>query len=331
MQKIFIPSSPSDTCMKRKVVLHGPSTLTVSLPSAWTQRHRIKKGTDLEITTKDDRLIISPAELTEYEHIHINLEDLDRTFAKLFIRSAYRKGFDTIDISYKDPNIPHIRTGRPQAARQIILSEAKQLIGFEVTDIRERGAEIRNLTTDRPDDFNRVLRNSFQHLSQFSKDLVGSMQTNKLLPLDIVEERHGVTEKFINYCLRLLNKKETLPPRQERILYHIISSVDAVNNIYKWFYRDGVLHHKPFHAQSLAYCVAVNRYLDTFIQLFYHTDNKSLSAIGCQRKDLRMQLAGLADDLPGSEILLLAELKEIVEILYLLAVTLMELHHESNN
>jgi hypothetical protein len=35
--------------IKRKVILHGPSTLTVSLPSKWVKNHNIKKGDELNI------------------------------------------------------------------------------------------------------------------------------------------------------------------------------------------------------------------------------------------------------------------------------------------
>ncbi len=44
--------------MKRKVSLHGPSTLTVSLPSKWVKKYCIKKGDELDIEEKNSTLII---------------------------------------------------------------------------------------------------------------------------------------------------------------------------------------------------------------------------------------------------------------------------------
>ena len=35
--------------MRRKIVQHGPATLTLSLPSGWAKKWGIKKGSELEV------------------------------------------------------------------------------------------------------------------------------------------------------------------------------------------------------------------------------------------------------------------------------------------
>lgn len=326
MEKVKKKGTIVQSGMKRKVVSHGPATLTISLPSVWVKRHRIRKGMELNLSIKDEKLVIAPQKLSEFENITLNIDGLDRTFAKLCIRSAYRKGYDNLKIAYRQPKIVHYRTGAFIDVGTIAKQEARQLIGFEITDLKPGLIEFSNLTQERNEEFGLIMKKSMLHLRLFLETIVLAVQKGEQISLEELEEKHSHTEKLNNYCLRLLNKTETLPPREERILYHIISSLDAVNNILKWFYRDGVIRHKPLSKKGVGYLADVLEYVDRFIHIYLHFDRKRLSALGKLRKNLRDDLAKLANKLSGPELLLLAELKAIVEIIYLLAVTLMELY-----
>ncbi|MBI2136461.1 AbrB/MazE/SpoVT family DNA-binding domain-containing protein, partial [Candidatus Woesearchaeota archaeon] len=44
--------------MKRKLVQHGNTSLTVSLPKKWTDKFNLKKGDEIEIVEKDDKLFL---------------------------------------------------------------------------------------------------------------------------------------------------------------------------------------------------------------------------------------------------------------------------------
>ena len=45
--------------MKRKIVQHGQSTLTLSLPSKWVKKNNIKKGQLLDVNVSEKGLLIS--------------------------------------------------------------------------------------------------------------------------------------------------------------------------------------------------------------------------------------------------------------------------------
>jgi len=51
--------------MKRKVTLHGPATLSVSLPLKWARMFNVKKGDELEVVEQKDSLLISPSTIKE--------------------------------------------------------------------------------------------------------------------------------------------------------------------------------------------------------------------------------------------------------------------------
>ena len=58
--------------MKRKVVLHGPSTLTISLPYSWIRKFNIKKGQELNVEECGKELVIKIEEEPNLEKREIN-------------------------------------------------------------------------------------------------------------------------------------------------------------------------------------------------------------------------------------------------------------------
>ena len=58
---------------RRKVVKHGPSTLTLSLPTSWVQKHGIKKGTELLITPQHGLLSITTLNPSEGKKTELDL------------------------------------------------------------------------------------------------------------------------------------------------------------------------------------------------------------------------------------------------------------------
>ena len=198
--------------MKRKVVLHGPATLTVSLPSSWVKRHKIRKGSELFLDTYDEKLIIRPQKNTERESINLKVDGLDRTSAKLFIRSAYRKGFDNIKLIYKKQEFEHIRSNTKTNIMEIVKNESNQLVGFELINIQDNKMELAHLTSDKTEEFSRVLRKSFHCLIDFAVMIGCAIRNGKVISPEFLEEKHNITEKFNNYCLRLLNRKVITPP-----------------------------------------------------------------------------------------------------------------------
>jgi phosphate uptake regulator len=314
--------------MKRKVVLHGPSTLTISLPTEWVKQHKIKKGTEINLTIQENDLLVSPNDNTESEKIILNIDNLDRTFVRAYIRSAYHKGYDSITVKYTNPLFLHVRTNTQKEINDIINEEVSQLVGFEIIDIKKGSIELANLTYDKNEDFNKILKKIFLQLSDFCELVINSISENKKIDLRLVQEKHDIIEKFDNYCLRLLNKKYTLPARDERILYHIVSSIDTVNNIFKVFYRDGVYQSPKLHQKTVEFYKHVLTYIVDFRELFYKYENSLVFEMSKKRKKIREELWQISEKVPARDLLLMVELKQIVEILYNLIITVMEFNHK---
>ena len=64
--------------IKRKVVLHGRSTLTVSLPSIWLKKLKISKGDELEVREYGNEIRISRENGMYLGKKSININNLAR-------------------------------------------------------------------------------------------------------------------------------------------------------------------------------------------------------------------------------------------------------------
>jgi phosphate uptake regulator len=58
--------------MKRKIVKHGQSTLTVSIPSKWAKNNNLHNGDLINIEASKDKLILSKED-KYFEEIEIDL------------------------------------------------------------------------------------------------------------------------------------------------------------------------------------------------------------------------------------------------------------------
>ena len=133
--------------MLRKIVQHGPATLTLSLPSGWAKKWGIKKGAELEVEEFGKELRIKADKIpTTNEKKELALGNLNRA-GKSYLTSAYRQGFDEISLSYDDPNFYLV-------IQKLV---ANDLIGFEVTERGLNNCIIKDLTGYNKNEFENSL------------------------------------------------------------------------------------------------------------------------------------------------------------------------------
>ena len=102
--------------MKRRVVLHGTSTLTISLPSRWVKRFDIKKGDELDVEDYGRELRVN-ADSSGFERKMIEVGNLRRV-GKSCITSSYRQGYDEIELGYEDSD--YLKTIRDLISKDIM-------------------------------------------------------------------------------------------------------------------------------------------------------------------------------------------------------------------
>ncbi len=204
--------------MKRKVILHGPSTLTVSLPFKWAGQHNIGKGDELNVEPEGSMLKVYPGdEKAATKKRKVDFSRLDLQSMRIILTVLHKSGYDELEITFKDP----------EAVRALQERINSRLIGYEIIEQRKNTCVVKNVAGDHLSEADALLRRSFLVMLSMADNSLADLKAGsyaKLPELLVLEETNN---KLVNYCQRLLNKK---PFKDEKTVYSYMI-VWAVENL----------------------------------------------------------------------------------------------------
>src|SRR3989338_4633091 len=128
---------------QRKLIQHGPSSLTIALPIKWLKERGIKKGDSMHIGAEGNKLVLSTEEAIKLEKISIDVTNLDRTSILLYIQSLYRFGYNEIEVKFEKITTTHYRKDQQVTISSVIHEIANRLIGAEIIEESENRALIK--------------------------------------------------------------------------------------------------------------------------------------------------------------------------------------------
>jgi phosphate uptake regulator len=180
--------------MRRKIVQHGNSTLTLSLPFRWIKAQRLKKGDELEVSEMGKNLLVKVDRRPEraVAALHFKKEDV---FMKRSLLNLYHDGYDEVRLDFDGP----VPVGE-------ILNKIEELLGFEIVEQSEHRCVIRNVANVLPEEFEPMLRRVFTVGISFSADILEATRSGRYEPLSAGAKIERETNKLVNYCQRALNK-----------------------------------------------------------------------------------------------------------------------------
>ena len=210
--------------MKRKVVKHGPSTLIISIPSAWAKKYDVKQGDELDVDEQKSRLVIDAKTQQNSKELKIDISNLPKKLIERFFINAYQLGYDKIDITYNDPKIC-----------LFLQDKIQQLWGFEIIERNDEGCIIKNIATKIDLDFDKSLRKIFFLVSGIAKTTHEAYKNGDKKLLNNIHYKDIDVNKFAYFCLRTLNKQQYVGGLEEggHVLYHLIIKIENLADNYK--------------------------------------------------------------------------------------------------
>ncbi len=264
--------------MKRKIVLHGPSTLTVSLPASWAKKFSIKKGDELEVDEIGNELRVSASNELIAGFKEINIGDRKR-FGKSCITSSYRRGFDEIHLNY-DSN-DYIKT-----VKDLVTSE---LTGFEIIKHGNKCCVIKDLTGHSKDEFDNALRRTWLLILDMANEAYISIRKGEFENLENIMLMDESVNKFSNYCLRILGKRGHSDFSKTHLYFHLIKSLEKIADSYKGLCS----HHQDVDDKSLEMFNELNKCLENFYSAFYDYHPEKIESLFSMTKGLQNKLVKL--------------------------------------
>lgn len=261
--------------MKRKVIQIANSTQLVSLPRKWTQKYGVKKGDEIEVEEKGNRILLSIDKGLEINKKEIGAEKLGLMLSRC-IYAIYKQGVDEIRVNFNS-----------QASLKIIQdSLGKETVGYEIIDQGENYCVIKNVTGDL-EDFNSILRRTFLVLMTMANESLENIRKGDFIHLRNVAFLEESNNRFTTTCRRLFNKKGSSEYVYIGPIYYIIEEIENIADQYKYLcnYLNGLKDKKiKINGEVLELCSRVNGMLRAFYDVFYKFDEKKLADIASERK-----------------------------------------------
>lgn len=259
--------------MKRRVMLHGPSSLSISLPSKWVKKHKINKGDELEIKEDEEKLVILPENIEkESKETAVSLTHDTISFVRSVISNSYKKGFDTIRIKYEEKKyIPMIQ------------EVVDGLIGLELIEQGDGFATAGIVSEESEEQLNNLWRRSFLLVKQLSEIVLKDVEQAKYDNYKEALQIKTTITRITDFCKRTLGR--FMKHKEDTIfMYLIIWSLEKITNEYKYVYTY-LYKTKPrkFENTTHDFLLRTNRLVDTYYEAFYKKDIRLLESIAKEK------------------------------------------------
>ncbi len=300
---------------ERKLIRHGPSSLTMSLPMGWIKQRGLKKGDSVFVDVEGDHLVIGTEKGVRMGKISVDITGLDRTSVIVYMQSLYRFGYEEVELKFRNRMVPHYRKGEDVSVSSVLHYVVGRLIGFEVIEEKANVFRIKYLQREEREDFKVVLRRIFILISNLMDDMVSALEKNDSGMLETVEDRHDNITKFVSYCLRLLNKFGYPDVKKTCFYYHVIASLDKLTDILKFCARDSLKMKIRPGKEAMEVMKVIKHSFDIYHDMFYKFDMKKADSLNENRTKVKDMIFERADRLPGKDLMTVSKFMQIVEIL----------------
>jgi len=208
--------------MRRKLIQHGLSSLTVSLPIKWVKENNLKKSDEIELDELNGKLIISTKKHYEPKKIEIDISNSQPMIRKI-IGATFKSGYDEVNIKFN--------SFEELKAVQDLMRE--QFSGFEIINQTKSNILIKNVSKPNFEEFNKVLRRFFFVLNNMTSDLSEAIDKNDFKWLKNTTLMKIESDKYADYCRRAINMGFETEFKRLAPLYTIIEQLEKVVDRYK--------------------------------------------------------------------------------------------------
>lgn len=192
----------------------------VSLPSKWAKQYGVKKGDELEIEEQGSKLSIKTDTTKEVSRKELDCDRLEM-LAKRKIFREYHDGTDEIQVNFSNPK-----------KIQDIKEYLSELIGYEIVKQGNNYAVISDVTGQKQQDFDQIMRRLFLLLKGIIEDSITALQQKDRAALQNIMMRDEEINKFTHFCLRILSKQNVKEDRKN-VYFTMLYTLERIGDDYK--------------------------------------------------------------------------------------------------
>ncbi|MFW6230957.1 MAG: AbrB/MazE/SpoVT family DNA-binding domain-containing protein [Nanoarchaeota archaeon] len=273
--------------MKRKIVQHGNTSLTISLPINWAKRFNLRKGDELDITEKDKALIVSTDNAFQMDHKEIDISGYDERTIVWYLVSLYKSGYDESKIVFGN-----------HEQMTIIQQKINSLLGYSIMEQRENYCIIRSISQAVEQEFEPALRRTFLvtiSMAESTYDAFKAKQKEAFGSVTMMEETNN---QLVAFCHRLLNKHGYHNSAKTTYVYTIVWLLENIADNYRDMMGKIIKNNYAltYSDEVLATFAEVNLLLRNFYEMFYKLDNDTVLKVSQKTAELFDRIMELLEE-----------------------------------
>ncbi len=279
--------------MKRKVIQIAESTQLISIPRQWGKKYNIKKGDELEVTLKGNKIEITTSGIKEPIVENLDISGLGTMILRCLM-ALYKRGVDEIHVAYNDEKLIEI----------IHKAIGKEAAGYEIIDQSKGKCTIKYVTGELGD-FESILRRTFLILINMANETYDAIEKKNFERLNNVAFLEEANNRFTTQCRRLINKKGYDIENSIGALYYIIEDLENIADYYKYLclYLNKKANDKiKISKETLDMLKKTNQALKLFYECYYKLDHNKMVEIGQLRKEVVNQGLEILAKKQGEEV-----------------------------
>ncbi len=268
--------------VKRSIVKHGPSTLTISLPAKWVKENNLKSGSSLDVEEKGSQLIVNTKKQDEFERLVVDIKDNYKTGIR-YINIAHRKGCDELILTYDDPSY----------IKRIEQCLSEDVLGFEIVKQTKNSCVIRDIPGTKFEEFDILLERIWILLISISEDVLDAIKNKNKNTFDSIASIDKRINKFTNFCIRILNKKGHPKYRNIPVYYRFLRGLEELSDSYKYLLSYYSNEEIKVSTEFIEILGEINDCLKLFYKSFYKPKDEDIETLLNKTKDFYMRIAKL--------------------------------------
>ncbi len=257
--------------MKRKVIQLAGKTLVVSLPSKWAKKYNIKKGDEVELEERGNKVIIGSEKEISHQKTELNIVGL-YPMVKRALGAIYKAGYDEVDVIFEPKEL--------EIAQEVIREE---FIGFEVVYQGKSRLQVKKISSIDKEEFDTLLRRIFLLINQMADQSIEAGGKQDIAWLKTIAFMDKDINKYADFCRRILNKYGYTKFRVSPPLYYIVEQLEKVGDSYHDICDYMIKNKTTLGKETIEMHKEVNNFFKDFYELFYKFDLQKLADFGRKR------------------------------------------------
>ncbi len=291
--------------MKRKVVKHGPSTLTISLPSKWCKENKIEEGNELEIKELESNLIIKSRESNDNKTIKLDLSGFGQMTSRI-LTAFYREGYDGFELKYST------------SEELDMISHALQrvFIGFEIIEHKDNSLLIKKLASLEYQEFENIYRKLFLIVNDIAEEsfiAIKKNDKNKLKSLLIIDKN---VNRFSDFCIRIICQQK-IPLKNSGTFHHLLADqIENIGDEYTKINSIFIENEIKMSKNIESIFNKVNLFFHFFYQLFYNFQLKKMTEFWKVHNGIQNDIKKLKNNSDNQENSVIMHLENINNMIF---------------